>query len=258
PAQIEQVVLNLAVNARDAMPEGGSLTIRTGVERVGVKHPLAGTELLPGEYTTLTVSDTGVGIDPKVIHRIFEPVFTRKPAGKGTGLGLATVFGIIKQSGGHIAVSSEVGAGTRFTIWLPAVSESAVSETSSDESPTGGGDTVLLVEDEVSVRRIAELTLETYGYKVIEAPEADTAKGLFRKSGPIDIVVSDVIMPGINGRELAEHFRGLRPDIKVLYISGYTDDAVLARGISESRDAFLQKPFSPQAIAKAVRSVLDN
>ncbi|HSI87699.1 MAG TPA: PAS domain-containing protein [Pyrinomonadaceae bacterium] len=258
PAQMEQVLLNLAVNARDAMPVGGKLTIRTETVVVGDSRFPAIADLPPGNYAMLTFGDTGVGIDRAIIDRIFEPFFTTKDAGKGTGLGLATVFGIINQSGGHIAVSSEENCGATFTIWLPAVNDAAASDLHSDEAPLGGKETILLVEDEEAVRRIARLTLETYGYNVLEAPEADTAKDLFGKSGQIDMVVSDVIMPGINGRELAEHFRGLRPDIKVLYISGYTDDAVLARGVSESKDAFLQKPFTPQAIARAVRTVLDN
>ncbi len=258
PGQIEQVLLNLAVNARDAMPHGGRLTIATSNTTVHPSDPLIFSGLAPGNYVRLRVTDSGVGIPSELVDRIFEPFFTTKEAGKGTGLGLATVFGIIKQSEGHVEVKSEPGAGAQFTIWLPSVARIATSEEEAPEIMTGGNETILLVEDEDAVRRIARLALETYGYRVLEAHEANSAVDTFETVGEqIDMVVTDVIMPGRNGRELAEQLRIIRPDVKMLYMSGYTDDAVIARGVSEAKDAFLQKPFTPQALARAVRDVLD-
>ena len=259
-SQLEQVLVNLAVNARDAMPGGGTLTLETELVTLdeGYVGGIAG--LAPGEYVLLAVSDTGVGMDEETHARIFEPFFTTKEPGQGTGLGLATVHGIVKQSGGHVAVYSEPGSGTTFKVYLPALREPAAVKTSQLTPPAMpmGSETVLLVEDEESVRALTRAVLQRCGYVVIEAADGEEALALASNdtTPPIDLLVTDVVMPRLGGPELAERFRSLRPNARVLYVSGYTADAVLHHGVLVGA-GFLQKPFSAAMFAQKVRSVLD-
>ncbi len=250
-SQFEQVVLNLALNARDAMPEGGRLTIAT--RNVAVGPPES------GRFVSLTVVDTGCGMSNLVKERIFEPFFTTKDAGKGTGLGLSTVYGIVAQSDGRIEVESAVGAGTTFRILLPAVADrpSFPAAARSPIGRLGGEETILLVEDEALVGQVARAALDRHGYTVLEARGGLEALSLAaRHQGPIDILVTDLVMPGLNGRELAERLRAERPTIKVLYVSGYTEDTVVRHGVAEGTEAFLPKPFSAEVLARKVRQVL--
>lgn len=260
PGQIEQVLMNLAVNARDAMPQGGSLTLATETLYLDQARCQALADLSPGDYVRLVVQDTGCGMDAATQANIFEPFFTTKPVGKGTGLGLATVHGIIKQSGGHIVVESAVDRGTRFEIYLPQVSEPARTSRSPARSRSlpQGSETILVVEDEDAVRTLEIHILQRCGYRVLEAANGSDALGLMeREPGPIHLLMSDVVMPHLGGRDLAEQLALNRPDCKVLFLSGYTDDAVIHHGVSEADVAFLQKPFTPAALAQKVRQVLD-
>jgi PAS domain S-box-containing protein len=260
PGQIEQILINLAVNARDAMPRGGKLMIDTANVVLDEAYTQAYPELRPGPYVMLAVSDTGTGMDETVKARIFEPFFTTKEAGKGTGLGLATVFGIVKQSGGHISVSSELTQGATFKVYLPRVEEMVSTNRSSLVLPTAprGNETILLAEDEPAVLALTRHVLEVHGYTVLEANNPDKAIRLVQEfQGTIHLLVTDVVMPIMSGRQLAECIIAFRPDIKVLYLSGYTDDAVVRHGVLQAETAFLQKPFSPTALAQRVREVLD-
>jgi PAS domain S-box-containing protein len=257
PAQLEQVIVNLAVNSRDAMPRGGSLTVSTSL--TVLDEPSAeGVEA--GEYVELAVSDTGCGMDEVTKSRLFEPFFTTKEVGKGTGLGLATVYGIVKQSRGHVVVESEVGEGTTFRVLLPRLSEDVAEAESKPKSSEaeGGSETVLLVEDEEVLRNLGRRVLELGGYTVLVA--RDGVEGLRvceRHEGPIHLLVTDVVMPRMGGRQLAERVAALCPAVKVLYVSGYTDDVVVRNGVSESKVAFLQKPYSPSALLRQVRRTID-
>jgi len=260
PGQVEQVLMNLAINARDAMPDGGSLTIETDnvfLPEEFVEQPFAVT---PGPYVKVVVSDTGTGMDEETETRIFEPFFTTKEPGKGTGLGLSTVYGIIKQSGGYILVNSEVGLGTSFQVYLPRVDGDAEEYKRSatiDES-FRGTETILLAEDEDTVRRIAREILETYGYHVLEAQNDDSALLLCeRYQKAIHLLLTDVVMPEMSGHELAVRLARLRPEMKVLYMSGYIDDRVVHHGVLDEGAEFIHKPFSPEALARKVRAVLD-
>ncbi|QDU36806.1 Blue-light-activated protein [Maioricimonas rarisocia] len=264
PGQIEQVVLNLAVNARDAMPTGGTLTIRTRTFEVDEEFARGRPVLQPGPHLMLSIADTGCGMSPEVLAQIFEPFFTTKGTGAGTGLGLAVVHGIVTQSGGHIDVVSSPGQGTTFRILLPRddepleESEPTTVETSDDELPRGT-ETVLLVEDEDGVRRFARQILADCGYAVLEAPDGTRALQLAADhEGPIQLLVTDVIMPGKGGREVAEELVAARPDLKVVFVSGYTDDAVVRHGVQESRVNFMHKPFAAVELARKVRYVLDS
>ena len=258
PGQIEQVIINLAVNARDAMPRGGQLTIET--RDLCVDAPSQGTPAgtPAGCYVALRVADTGCGIAPEAMPHIFEPFYTKKEIGKGTGLGLATVFGIVKQSHGQIDVQSEVGVGSAFTILLPALGTIAQPAAPAAPSMEGGAETVLLVEDEQTVRRIVRRILETYGYRVWEASNGREAiRVLESQPSSPQLVITDVVMPEMGGRELAEELRRRGSPPKLLFMSGYTDDAVLQRGVIQARDAFLQKPFTTSLLLAKVREVLE-
>ncbi|HEY1190866.1 MAG TPA: PAS domain-containing protein, partial [Gemmata sp.] len=246
PGQFEQVLLNLAVNARDAMPTGGRLTIETAnadVEQEYASVP----EARPGRYVLVAVSDTGGGIPPETLPHIFEPFFTTKGPGQGTGLGLATVHGIVRQSGGFVAVYSELGRGTTFKVYLPAVASAAPHEAPCAPAPLGRGDeTVLVTEDDAAVRGVIRLALRSHGYEVLEAGSGEEAvRVAAAHAGPIHLLVTDVVMPGMGGRELATRLTAARPGLSVLYLSGYTDDAVVRHGVLEARVHFLQKPFTP-------------
>jgi PAS domain S-box-containing protein len=260
PGQIEQVILNLAVNARDAMPQGGKLTIETKNVYLDNQYVRRHTAIQPGNYVMLAVSDTGCGIDAETQAHMFEPFFTTKEQGKGTGLGLSTVYGIVNQSGGHLWVYSEVGKGTTFKIYLPRVdgiSEGGEARDIPAELPQGR-ETVLLTEDEEQVRQMIRIILEMGGYRVLEAAEGEEALTLYKQhEGQIDLVMTDVVMPQMSGRELAQSLEVLHPGIKVLYMSGYTDDAIVRHGLLDQEIAFLQKPFTPDALMRKVREVLD-
>ncbi len=259
PGQVEQVVMNLAVNARDAMPEGGKITIATANAELESTHTQEHSVVSAGAYVLLSVSDTGIGMDDRTQARIFEPFFTTKEKGKGTGLGLATVYGIVKQSGGFIWVYSEPGHGTTFKIYLPRVTETPLDQPfGGSPEALHGTETVLLAEDSAGVRAVARKALMRNGYSVIEASDGQSALELAAThSGPIHLLVTDVIMPEMSGRQLADRLRDERPDLLVLFVSGYTDDAIIRHGILEPGIAFLQKPFTPEALARKVRAVLD-
>ncbi|HVM59851.1 MAG TPA: ATP-binding protein [Verrucomicrobiae bacterium] len=261
PGQIEQVVMNLAVNARDAMPRGGKLTIQTSNLLLDSSTFEGDRELVAGCYVMLAVTDTGIGMGDDVKAHLFEPFFTTKGVGKGTGLGLATCYGIIKQSGGDIRVYSEPGHGTTFKIYLPRVSEKAAGAGGASRTAAlpRGTETILVVEDEPGVRRLTCATLRTCGYNVIESCDGADGLRVAREHDlqKIDLAVSDVIMPNMSGKELADQLRVLRPDMKILLTSGYTDDALAHHGVLEAGLAFLEKPFSRASLAQKVRDVLD-
>ena len=256
--QLEQVIMNLVVNAKDSMPEGGKIVIQSANVLV---RPNVGEHrfIQPGRYSVISVSDTGHGMDKETLSRIFEPFFTTKEKGKGTGLGLSTVYGIVKQSNGYVIAESNIGLGTTFCVYLPRVEETLeeTSPTMTRETDKGGCETVLLVEDEESVRELVRLTLTARGYRVLEAENGEAGLRLAAETKePIDILVTDVMMPGIGGRELAKKLLTIRPGICVLYLSGYTEDAVVTPGALGPGAAFLQKPFTLQNLAKKVREVL--
>ncbi|HEY3787231.1 MAG TPA: response regulator, partial [Urbifossiella sp.] len=248
-----------AVNARDAMPGGGKLTIDTRNLRLRADDVAAYPDLAEGHYVQLAVSDTGCGMTEEVKTHLFEPFFTTKEPGKGTGLGLAVVHGAVRSSGGRVDVYSELGIGTTFRILLPAAGEKKSSSLSTELTPAPrGSETILLAEDEVSVRRIARLGLEAQGYMVLEAHDGPEAVRLATTHpGRIHLLVTDLVMPGMSGKEVAEAVRAVHPNLKVLFASGYTDDAAVHHGIVTATDAFLQKPFSPLTLARKVRSVLE-
>ena len=263
PGQLEQVLLNLAVNARDAMPAGGRLTIETGPATVAPDNDERRHHLPPGEYVRLAVTDTGAGMDEATQAHLFEPFFTTKEVGKGTGLGLATVYGIVKQSGGYVWVYSELGHGTTVKVYLPQVREGAHAPVAAPAPPEppelrGGHETVLLVEDAAPVRALARRSLEAFGYTVFDAADGPSAlETAASHEGAIDLLLTDVVMPGMGGSELAERLATTRPRMKVLYTSGYTDDAMVRQGVLTAGVAFLQKPFVPETLARKVREVLD-
>jgi PAS domain S-box-containing protein len=260
PGQIEQVIMNLAVNARDAMPKGGKLTIETANVELDGKYALKHIAVKPGHYVMLSMSDTGMGMKPEVKERIFEPFFTTKEKGKGTGLGLSTVYGIVKQSGGYIWVYSEPGKGTTFKIYLPRVDEppEAWKEKEVKEEIPGGRETVLIVEDDESVRKMAVLVLEKKGYTVLEAKDGNEALLLCKgRKEPIHLILTDVVMPGMSGRQLVDQLRQVYQDIKALYMSGYTDNAIVHHGVLKKGMNFIQKPFTIDGLASKVRKVLD-
>jgi len=260
PGQIEQVIINLAINARDAMPDGGALTIENANAEIGSKIKQTRPEMEAGYYVTLSVSDSGIGMSAEVKEKIFEPFFTTKEMGKGTGLGLSTVYGIVKQSGGHIWVYSEKNKGTTFRIYLPMVEGKAdpiekIEEIG--EIPTGS-ETILVVEDDKIVRDIAVETLKRQGYAVIAAISGGDAYMICEKMDePVDLVITDVVMPHMSGTELADRLRKFWPDLKTLYMSGYTQNAIVHNGELDPGIPYLQKPFRPAVLAIKVREVLD-
>jgi PAS domain S-box-containing protein len=260
PGQIEQVIINLAVNARDAMPQGGKLTIETKDAQLDESYARTHPEAKSGQFVMVAISDTGCGMTPEVKARIFEPFFTTKSVGQGTGLGLAVVHGIVKQSGGNIDVYSEVGVGTTFRIYLPTVGRQSAAVTGNGpEAPSQGSETILLVEDEDSVRELATFILTECGYRVMTAPEGLAALQLMATCREkIDLLVTDVVMPQMGGRKLAEILLAEHPELKVLFMSGYTDDAVVRHGVLQADVDFLQKPFTPNSLARKVRDVLDH
>jgi PAS domain S-box-containing protein len=260
PAQLEQALMNLAVNARDAMPKGGTLGLETDRTRLGPTPPDRPDALPPGPYAVLRVMDTGVGMDAATQARIFEPFFTTKEPGKGTGLGLSMVHGIVRQHGGAIHVRSVVGVGTTFEIYLPQV-ETATETAGADETggrPATGHETILLVEDEDDVRALTREVLERQGYVVLEAGDGLQALQVHEKEGArIDLILTDVVMPRMSGREMVDRVRAVRPDIRVLYMSGYTEDAIVRHGVLEASMRLLGKPFTPSELIGKIREVLD-
>jgi two-component system, cell cycle sensor histidine kinase and response regulator CckA len=264
PGQMEQVILNLALNARDAMPTGGRLTIETANVRLDKEQTGTFFAIDPGRYIRLTVSDTGVGMNDEIKAHLFEPFFTTKPAGQGTGLGLSTVYGIVKTAGGNLSVASEPGIGTTFSVYLPVAhqADDATAEVSKPVAKAAPGrsgkETILLVEDEDMVRRLIGQVLLSHGYTILEAGSGLAALEVVeRNPGKIDLLLTDVVMAGMSGRELSEKLLLLRPDLKVLYMSGYTDDAILRHGVFQSSTAFLGKPFSPGTLVRKLREVID-
>lgn len=259
PGQIDQVIFNLVVNSRDAMPEGGKLTLETSNAELDQNDVNKFRYVVPGSYVLLKVSDTGCGMDAELQSKIFEPFFTTKDPGKGTGLGLATVYGIVKQSGGYIWVDSEIGRGTTFKIYLPRVDELRESQPIERRAPDWARRpcTVLLVEDEESLRKLTRTTLAELGHSVLEASDAFKALEIAGETtGGIDLLLTDVVMPGMSGRALADKLTALRPSIRVLYMSGYTDGAVARHGVLESGISILRKPFTRAELTERVEEVL--
>ncbi len=255
---LEQVIVNLAVNARDAMPDGGRLTIETSDVEVGDRSLGGLSGPPPGRYVRLTVSDTGVGIDPAIQARIFEPFFTTKPAAQGTGLGLSTVYGIVRQHGGDIAVQSASGRGTTFTIHLPRAAVTASPAISPDTAaaPPRPSETVLVVEDEADVRAVAVEILRAGGYTVLEATDGQQALQMAaRQRAPLHLLLTDVVMPTVNGWELAQRLTAMRPGIKTLFMTGYSEIALARDG--RPSGIVLQKPFTPDSLQRKVREALD-
>jgi CheY-like chemotaxis protein len=253
--------MNLAVNARDAMPGGGKLTIETENVYLNEQMPGQHTVSQNGNFVMLAISDNGVGIDTETQQYIFEPFFTTKEVGKGTGLGLATVYGIVKQSGGYVDVDSEIGRGTTFNIYLPRVAEEApvIEEIQGDNKLQQGIETILLVEDEEMVRSLSREVLENYGYTVIEARDGVDALTICNGNGncKVDLLMTDIIMPNMGGLELAEKLIEKIPNLKILFTSGYTDDPAMQHNVIETTANFIQKPFTPKILVQKVREVLD-
>lgn len=257
--QIEQVVLNLAVNARDAMPDGGKITIETANVDLDEAYSRSHSTVVPGPYVMLAISDTGEGMTNEIMTHIFEPFFTTKEKGKGTGLGLSTVYGIVKQSAGNVWVYSELGRGSTFKVYLPRISETAtLAPTASAPESIRGTETILLVEDEAPVRSLVRETLQSYGYNVLEAQGADHAISIFQEyNDPIHLLLTDVVMPQVSGKELAKRMSPAHPEAEILFMSGYTDNAIVRHGVLDANTFFLQKPFMPKTLVTKVREVLD-
>ena len=260
PTQIEQVIINLAVNARDAMPTGGRLTIETAEIELDETYVKSHRGAAVGRHVMIAVTDTGVGIDEATQRRLFDPFFTTKPPGRGTGLGLATVYGVVKQSHGSVWVYSELGRGSTFKVFLPAMTKTteALDDSQAPNRPSTGTETVLVVEDQEEVRSVIAATLRRQGYSVLLASDADDAIAASRShSGPIHLLLSDVVLPGLSGRDLGRRLLAEHPAVRVLYMSGYTDDAIVHHGVLEPGLAFIQKPFTGDALLQKIRGVLD-
>ena len=262
PGQLEQILVNLVVNARDAMPQGGTISIETGNVELDETYTSEHAPVIPGRYVMLAVGDNGIGMSRDIREHAFDPFFTTKEAGKGTGLGLATVYGIVKQSGGYVWIYSEPGLGTTLKLYFPEVSSATAFKAEEykavPKDGARGSETILLVEDEEAVRGLTSRILERQGYRVIAAQHGKEAMDIATKEeGKIDLVLTDIVMPGMNGRGLVERLAGIRPRIKSLYMSGYTDDDIVRRGFVEPSKSFLQKPFTSEALLRTVRKVLD-
>jgi CheY-like chemotaxis protein len=260
PSQVEQILMNLVVNARDAMPQGGRVVVETANVELGPSFAARHPETNPGSYVMLAVSDTGTGMDPETLAHLFEPFFTTKGPGEGTGLGLSTVYGIVKQSGGNIWAYSEPGRGSTFKIYLPRVEEAAesASETARVPPRLRGNETILVVEDEKIVRSLALDILKMHGYSVLEARNGTEALEVAaRHSGTIHLMLTDVVMPQMGGPELVQRLQPLRPEMRILYMSGYTGGALVQQGVLEPDTALLSKPFGVDALARKIREILD-
>jgi two-component system cell cycle sensor histidine kinase/response regulator CckA len=262
PGQIEQVILNLCVNARDAMPDGGTLTIETANVELDVAQTMELSVEAPGSYVMLAVTDNGTGMDGETKARVFEPFFTTKSPEHGTGLGLATVYGIVKQSGGEVWVYSELGRGTTFKVFLPRLAENTEGELVPHEQPRNatpkGSETILFAEDEDAIRRVGKRILERAGYTVLPASNGAEALKLAEDfKGRIALLVTDMMMPQMNGLQLAAHLRQQRPDMRTLFLSGYTDSTVVQQGPLNPSEHFLQKPFATETLVSKVREIID-
>jgi two-component system cell cycle sensor histidine kinase/response regulator CckA len=260
PGQVEQVVMNLVVNARDAMPKGGTLTIETANVQLGAGYTSRHLTVRPGNYTLIAVSDTGTGMDPATQARVFEPFFTTKSTGRGTGLGLSTVFSIVKQSSGSVDVYSVPGRGTSVKVYFPRIDRPVTADkTEAPRQIAAGSETILVLEDDDMVRNLVRETLVREGYKVLTSADALQAPEIACDfKGKIHLLITDVVMPKVNGRELAQRLTNKRPDMKVLYMSGYSDAAIVNNGILQKQVAFLQKPFTPAMLLEKVREVLES
>ena len=262
PGQLEQVILNLAINARDAMPNGGKLVIETANADLDQSYSQSHGRLVsPGPYVLLAISDTGAGISPEIQSQVFEPFFTTKEKGKGTGLGLSTVYGIVKQSSGYIWVYSEIGAGTTFKMYLPRVEKhpSQGQKVQEEEEDHSGTETILVVEDDQEVRNITSHSLDLYGYRVLTAVDGDQAlHKLHEEESQIHLVLTDVVMPQKGGKEMVQELKKIQPQVKILYMSGYTSNSIVHHGVLDQGVVFLQKPFTPNTLASKVREVLDS
>jgi len=260
PGQIEQVIMNLCINARDAMPRGGDIVLETANVSLDGSRFDGKVAVVAGSYVLLRVADTGIGMDEATKSRLFEPFFTTKEPGKGTGLGLSTVYGIVKQTGGYIGADSQPGKGATFEIYFPRTNRDAQSIAAPDRPPSAskGRESILLVEDEQVVRQLGKTVLKDQGYTVIEAADGESAEEIFRSHrDEIQLIVTDVVLPRMNGRELVERLRALKPGVHVLYMSGYTSDAIVHHGVLDEGISFIQKPFAMQALLAKVREVLD-
>jgi CheY-like chemotaxis protein len=260
PTRIRQIVMNLALNARDAMPDGGILTFETANISVDEATARIHADAMPGDYVVLAVGDTGSGMDPEAVRQLFEPFFTMKEQGRGRGLGLATIHGIVNQHGGYVSVESDAGTGTTFRVHLPRAEEAPeqVGEPEGRVEEVRGEETVLIVEDQRKVRDLVRDILEEQGYRVIAAEDVEDAQRIARDFGAaIDLLLTDAVMPRMNGQELYARIARERPDIRVLYMSGYPEDAIGDRGILDSGIRFVRKPFSPRSLTEEVRAALD-
>ncbi len=259
PTQIGQVILNLVANARDAMPQGGKLVVSTSNAEVDERSSASHPGLKPGRYAVLAVGDTGCGMSEDELAHAFEPFFTTKAVGKGTGLGLASVYGVVKQSGGHVEVSSQVGVGTTFRVFLPLVEEPKAEKSSPEQrGMPKGHETILLVEDEDSVRRMTQITLQQCGYTVLQASDGLEALRVAEShQGTIHLLITDMVMPQLSGRVLAERLAPARPAMRVLLMSGYSEEMTLQHGAASASVEFLRKPFTLAALTSTVREVLD-